>query len=168
MIVIGLATFLTLYWTPKHVQKEFNGVNISNETGESAVISFDLTVKKKLFVKDRIDGTVTVNGAQYEVSSYAHFNKNGDRVDVEDGNSLWSRIMGKVKGESYSLQRMVSDYNNGSISMDLQMMVTLSRDFEKIAPVIFEHKGEGSKSGITYMAPATDKEAALQDYMKFK
>jgi len=151
-----------MYWSPKHIVKHFNSVNISDESGDHAAISIDFTVKKKLLKRDHVSGTITVNGVSYEVSNYEVFNQYGERHPLTDGNSLWERVMQKVRGDNYHLMHYASFFHNGSLSSDLSITVNVSRDYKVVSASLFEDAGEGSKSGTVYVGPAGNKEEAMK------
>jgi hypothetical protein len=153
LLLIGIV----LYHIPQHVQKSYIAVGYKNQLNDEIKTNLDLdvTIKKRLFSKHIIDGTLSIGGQRYLVSNHIYYNPSNEPMPVDNTMSLLETLRDKFSGRSYRLMHRVTDFN--PLHAHAFIIVDISRDFQ----YIYVSVNDKQQVGTNYVGPASNMQEVI-------
>lgn len=150
LVAVGaILIILTVnYYKPIPINREYPAVFYKDEKmNDSITVHLDIVLKRKLFSKDKIDGSLTIGERTYVVSNYASFY--GDSKVLRTGTSSLLQIIKEKLNEKYYTFDHV-ELGSG-LSKTIQVRVDLTKDHHYLLGMFVD---EESDEMWSFIAPA--------------
>lgn len=123
--ILGSVIFLFNFHIPKKVSRTYNGLEYMDNYQRPVSIRLDVTIKKSLISKTKIDGFIMLDGKSTEISNHLVFNTNGyQKVSTSDSRNIVKIIKDELDSNLYCLNRRNVDIIDGTIKGDLVKRVS--------------------------------------------
>lgn len=152
IILCAAFVYANIYSKTLIISQSYSGISYAENSEHDIKISFDITLEKRLFYDDLIDGTIGLNGKTYEVSNHnAFFTGVGVGEHHYDSGirPFLTRLKDRINHAPYDVNRIVIHLDGSNHSKTYDVTFHVTRDFEMIAGTVFEESGN-----YNFTAPA--------------
>lgn len=156
MLVIGTPIFIIFYHWPKEISRTYSAMEYRDDEYRPVSLKLDLTIKKQLFSKHLIDGSIEIGGSEFEVSNHLVFTGREETDDgtmkIEDTSNPLKSIKDHLFGDNYEFGRRVIGYNGFTFTEEESMTIVITKDFKYLSAF----RTDGENSPLNYIAPANN------------
>lgn len=143
-VVLICFSSVIYYHKPIHVTKEYNGVVYKNDKYDNTLILIEITIRRKLFSVNHVDGEIDINNETYLLSNNKVFTDD-EKFPIINSQSIFQELKSKLTDNEYRLFYRTPD--------DVLANVDISKDYSYLTGYIIS---EGIL--LNFMAPANNKD----------
>ncbi|WP_379250478.1 hypothetical protein [Paenibacillus sp. GCM10028914] len=156
LFIVGVPIFLIFYHSPEEISRSYSAMEYSDDEFRPVSITLNLTMKKRLFSKHLIDGTVEIDGNRFEVSNHLAFNEDrpedDGKVKLEDSRNPLEKLRERLNAKTYELRRRIVGYEGYRIKDELVIFIETTKDFKYLNA----YRPNENNNGLNYIAPANN------------
>ena len=156
LLLSAVFVYANIYSKTLIISQTYSGISYAENSEHDIKISFDITLEKRLFYDDLIDGTIDLNGKTYEISNHnAFFSGVGIGEHHYDSGirPFLTRLKDRINHAPYDVNRIVIHLDGSNHSKIYEVTLHVTRDFEMMAGTVL-----GDSGNYNFAAPAQSME----------
>ncbi|CAM3055414.1 hypothetical protein PASE110613_14610 [Paenibacillus sediminis] len=139
ILLLGVMLYIILYQDKVKITNKYTAFSYGEGYENTKTVALNMTLTKRLFYDDLLDGSIVIDGESYEISNHRAFFIGEDTSNmyyVPMRRSLITRIKDRIVKSPYKMERLVINHTDGSNLRKTEITLTLSRDFKYLFGIV--------------------------------